>query len=200
MTHDIYVSIQALDHQNDLARGHRSTGILLEPDLIFVPNFPSSLANEASMYEVLLVPLGASRRPAGPSERLSILHTEVHGLEGGDSFAGIVRLTCPSRFDPPPLRSLQSGELVDVISRNEGNMWSALSDLGLPDDNRHIDPLELLGNVDDVIAVFPDVNVVIHDSFKWMGISICKVLRRCEESPSSETSVRLAGVRPPGAS
>ncbi|SBT41960.1 hypothetical protein [Micromonospora auratinigra] len=133
---DIRVSVQDRAAP-DRAAGHLATGVLVDGDLVLVPDPPERLFDPALDLEVLIF-------PAGPAERLPVEAPPVwkwgrFAVGDREPLAATAKLGRPSVYSAQIGRA-DAAALADAAERT-GGLWAALREQGV-----------LVGEVDAVDA------------------------------------------------
>jgi hypothetical protein len=182
----VFVSLQAPDHGHDLVRGHRASGVLVDRDLVIVPQLAQKLIPECGGYEVLLVPMPVPT--AGPAEVAQVSSVEVHAVKGAKkrTMFGVLRLASPTSLpvvngaEPTPI------ELALKVAKEGGTMWPTL--VPGKDGMRFFrpSPARVLSQVVETEALGrgPGVKMITYRTPNDFALSWCSVVPWCEPGGS----------------
>ena len=178
----VLVSLQVPGDHDDLVAHHRATGVLVDQDLVLVPELPRKLLGEIGSYVVLLVPLPVA--DACPAEVVRPSYFEAHELDGGNDLVFlVVRLARPTALPPVSSLPLPPGEQLGAEAlKHGGRIWPILEAAGLPLAGLHEDPSSVLSQVVDRLeAESPRaVKLISHRSPEAYGLSLCDIVPWCE--------------------
>ena len=126
---ELAVSIQADDARGEPWRGHLAAGVLLDTDLVLVPDPPQRLVDGSVTVEALFVPLPFTA--AGRVERIRPDRLDVLRPAGPDGpAAAVLRLSRPVRH-PARLPGYDGCALNEALRRTGDDLWAALIEIGI---------------------------------------------------------------------
>ena len=168
----VLVSVQAPGYEFNPVQGHRAAGFLADRDLVCVPSLPQSLLDEASTYDVLLVPVSGDR----PEERHKISSVKAAGLEGSSDVAAFFRLTRPSSLFAPPQRTIsEDEEFAATLQALDGDLWAFAGEVGLGNPPFRGDPLEILNDATRFLDVIssPSTTTTLFPTPEEVALKLC---------------------------
>ena len=140
---DIRVSIQDRNAPDRVA-GHLATGILVDGDIVLVPNISFDDRHE---IEALIFPLEADEHSR--IDRVDVWKLTAFSLHRHEAFATSARMLHHSSY-AAQVGEVDSAELASTLDANGGDLWEAFIRLGaIAPEIREIDP-GLLARVTEI--------------------------------------------------
>ena len=122
----------------DRAAGHLATGILVDGDIVLVPNPPETVLDEGRELEVLILPTDLDEHSRIDAE--DIWKFSKFALRGEKPVAVSGRLRHHSSY-AAQIGAVDEAELASTLEANGGDLWQAFIGLGaIPPEIREIDP------------------------------------------------------------